>query len=294
MNVLDQTVSDRFALYQGDCVEVLRGLPSESVGYSIFSPPFASLYSYSASDRDMGNCATHADFHAHMGFLLPELWRVLKPGRSVSMHCMQLPTSKERDGVIGLVDFRGILIRSAQDVGFIYHSEACIWKNPVTAMQRTHAIGLLYKQLRKDSAISRMGIADYLVTLRKPGENKEPITHNTDEFPVEQWQQWASPVWMDIDPSDTLQYRSAREEADEKHIAPLQLEVIRRGVRLWSNPGDIVLSPFGGIGSEGVVALEEGRRAVLVELKRSYYEQAARNLASAETDKGRQGSLFDL
>jgi DNA modification methylase len=292
VNVLDQTIGNKFALYNGDCAEVLRGIPDNSVGYSIFSPPFASLYTYSNSDRDMGNCRTHDEFHEHFGFLLPEILRVLKPGRSVSIHCMDLPTSKERDGYIGLVDFRGILIRAAQAAGFILHSQVTIWKDPVTAMQRTKALGLLHKQLLKDSTMSRQGIPDYLVTLRKPGGNPEPVSHTARELPVSVWQNYASPVWMDINPSDTLQYQSAREEEDERHIAPLQLEVIKRGIVLWSNPGDVVLSPFTGIGSEGYVAIKNGRRFVGAELKRSYYEQAGRNLRGAET-AGEQARLFE-
>lgn len=289
--VIDQTIGKNFAMYHGDCAEVVRGLPDNSVGYSVFSPPFASLYTYSNSERDMGNCKTHGEFHEHFGFLLPEILRVLKPGRSVSIHCMDLPTSKERDGYIGLVDFRGVLIRAAQEAGFILHSQVTIWKDPVTAMQRTKALGLLHKQLIKDSSMSRQGIPDYLVTLRKPGQNTEPVSHDRSEFTVDLWQKWASPVWMDINPSDTLQYQSAREHNDERHIAPLQLEVIRRGIRLWSNPGDVVLSPFGGIGSEGYVALQEGRKYVGVELKASYYRQAAANLASVDGGRG-QISLF--
>lgn len=279
--VLDQTVTDRFALYNSDCIDVLRGMPDDSVHYTIFSPPFASLYTYSASDRDMGNCLDTREFFAHFRYLVPELLRVAKPGRNLSFHCMQLPTSKARDGQIGLVDFRGDLIRAFAECGWIYHSEVCIWKDPVTAMQRTKALGLLHKQLKKDSCMSRQGIADYLVTMRKPGDNPERVTHTNESFPVSDWQQYASPVWSDIDPSDTLQHRSAREDDDERHICPLQLEVIRRGLRLWSNPGDTVLSPFAGIGSEGYVALQEGRRFVGAELKHSYYQQAAANLAAA-------------
>ena len=282
MKVLDQTVTDRFALYHGDCVEVLRGLPSDSVHYSVFSPPFASLYTYSNSPRDLGNVRDYAEFFAHYAFLVAEQYRTLKPGRLLSAHCMLLPTSKERDGYIGLRDFRGDLIRAYQAAGFIFHSEVVIWKDPVTAMQRTKALGLLHKQLKKDSAMSRQGVPDYVVTLRKPGKNDEPVAHTDDEFPVSLWQRYASPVWTDINPSETLQYQSAREHDDERHICPLQLEVIRRCVRLWSNPGDVVLSPFAGIGSEGHVALQEGRRFVGAELKRSYYEQAAKNLRRAE------------
>lgn len=280
--VLDQCVSERFALYHGDCVDVLAGLPNDSVHYSIFSPPFASLYTYSASARDMGNCTDSVEFFEHFSFLMPELYRVLRPGRLVSFHCMLLPTSKARDGVIGLNDFRGDLIRAFKSSGFVHHSEVVIWKDPVTAMQRTKALGLLHKQIKKDSSMSRQGIPDYLVTMRKPGDNEEPITHTNEDFPVDLWQRYASPVWMDINPSDTLQYRSAREDKDERHICPLQLDVIRRALKLWSNPNDVVLSPFAGIGSEGYVALEQGRRFVGAELKRSYYEQAVANLKSIE------------
>ena len=308
MNVIDQEVTDKWAMYHSDCVDVVRGLADESVHYSIFSPPFASLYTYSASPRDMGNCATHEEFFAQFRYLIPELYRVMKPGRLVSMHCMLLPTSKSRDGFIGLSDFRGQLIKQFQDAGWVFHSEVVIWKDPVTAMQRTKALGLLHKQIKKDSCMSRQGIPDYLVTMRKPGENPEPVSHTDDTFPVLQWQKYASPVWVrsgqtedesrfanchpDINPSDTLQYRSAREHNDERHICPLQLEVIRRGLRLWTNPGDVVLSPFAGIGSEGYVSVQEGRRFIGAELKRSYYDQAVRNLREANPDQARQVSLF--
>ena len=288
--VMAQTLGERFALYQGDCVDLVRGMPDESIGYSVFSPPFASLYTYSASLRDMGNCANHAEFFEHFDFLAAELLRVLKPGRLVSMHCMLLPTSKTRDGYIGLTDFRGDLIRAMQRAGFIFHSEVVIWKDPVTAMQRTKALGLLHKQIRKDSCMSRQGIPDYVVTCRKPGDNPERVSHE-DDLPVSMWQQYASPVWMDIQPNDTLQYRSAREHDDERHICPLQLEVIRRCLHLWSNHGDTVLSPFAGIGSEGVVSIEMGRRYVGCELKGSYYDQAAANLIDAESPKS-QHDLF--
>lgn len=279
-----------WSLYNGDCIEVVAGLPSDSIGFSVFSPPFASLYTYSNSDRDMGNCRTHAEFFEHFAFLMAELNRVLMPGRSVSMHCMDLPTSKVRDGVIGLTDFPGDLIRCGQKVGFVYHSSVVIWKDPVTAMQRTKALGLLHKTIRTDSSMSRMGIPDRVVTLRKPGENPVEIAHPGDSYPVDRWQKVASPVWMDINPSDTLQFRAARDENDERHIAPLQLEVIRRCVELWSAPGDVVLTPFAGIGSELYVAIEQGRKAIGVELKPTYFEQAVRNLRAAE--EAQNGDLF--
>ena len=279
--------------YHADTVEVARALPSDSVDFAVFSPPFASLYTYSNSPRDMGNVKNDAEFFEHYGFLIREQFRVMKPGRNTSIHCMLMPTSKERDGYIGLRDFRGDIIRAYQAAGFIFHSEVVIWKDPVTAMQRTKALGLLHKTIRKDSAMSRQGIPDYVVTMRKPGRNPDPIAHvkgTASELPVSLWQRYASPVWTDIDPSDTLQHRSAREDDDERHICPLQLGVIRRCTELWSNVGDIVWSPFMGIGSEGVVALEMGRRFIGAELKGSYFEQACRNLHEAATTK--QTSLF--
>lgn len=281
MNVLDQVVKQKYAIYNGDSCEVIKGIPDNSIHYTIFSPPFASLYTYSNSDRDMGNCKGDKEFAEHFRFLIDELYRVTIPGRLLSFHCMQLPLSKERDGVIGLKDFRGELIRMFQEAGFIYHSEVTIWKNPVTAMQRTKALGLLHKQLKKDSCMSRQGIADFLVTMRKPGDNPERVTHTNESFPVYVWQHYASPVWMDIKESDTLQRKSAREEKDERHICPLQLEVIRRGIELWTNPGDIVLDPFTGIGSTEYVALKSGRRAIGCELKPSYYKQAVSNCMAA-------------
>ena len=281
MNCIEQITTDRYTAIHGDCVEALKGLPDESIGYSIFSPPFASLYTYSNSPRDMGNVRDDAEFFAHLDFLIAELRRVMKPGRNVSFHCMDMPSSKERDGVIGLKDFPGDLLRAFQKHGFIFHAKVTIWKDPVTAMQRTKALGLLHKSVRENAAMCRQGIPDYLITVRAPGAC-ERVTHGA-EYPVDLWQKVASPVWMDINPSDTLQYRSAREHDDERHICPLQLQVIERGVMLWTNPGDIVLSPFMGIGSEGYVSLEMGRRFIGVELKASYYQQAVANLAAATT-----------
>ena len=279
INVISQSVTDRYALYNGDSCEVLKGIPDNSIHYSIFSPPFASLYTYSNSERDLGNCRTTSEFYEQFMFIVSELYRVLMPGRLISFHCMDLPLSKERDGIIGIRDFRGELIKVFENSGFVLHSQVCIWKDPVTAMQRTKAIGLLHKQIKKDSCMSRQGIPDYLVTMRKPGENPEPVTHTNETFPVAVWQRYASPVWMDINPSDTLQASSAREEKDERHICPLQLGVIRRALNLWTNRNDIVLTPFLGIGSEAVVSIEMGRRAIGCELKTSYYNQAVANCA---------------
>ena len=277
MNVINQKVKKTYAMYQGDCCEVIKGLPDNSIHYSIFSPPFASLYTYSNSERDMGNCKNDAEFFMHINYLVEELFRVLKPGRLLSFHCMNLPLMKERDGVIGIKDFRGMLIKVFQDAGFIYHSEVCIWKNPVTEMQRTKALGLLHKQIRKDSAMCRQGLPDYVVTMRKTGENKKMIAHTHENFPVDVWQRYASPVWMDIRQSNTLQRKSARDDKDERHICPLQLQVIQRCLELWTAPGDIVLDPFAGIGSTNYVALRMRRRTIGIELKESYYKQAVKN-----------------
>ena len=279
-----------WTFYLGDCVEVSREMEDDSMGFIIYSPPFASLYTYSNSDRDMGNSRDGDEFMMHYTFLVKELYRILKPGRLLSFHCMNLPSSKVRDGYIGIKDFRGDLIRVHEDAGFIYHSEVCIWKDPVTSMQRTKALGLLHKTIRKDSAMSRQGIPDYVVTMRKPGENPDPISHTKEEFPVSLWQRYASPVWMDINPSDTLQYRAAREDEDERHIAPLQLEVIKRCLELWTKEGDTVFSPFGGIASEGWCALEMDRKFIGVELKESYWDLGCKNLAAASV---KTPGLFD-
>jgi len=291
----DVTKGSGWEMILGDSAEKMKDVDSDSVGYIIFSPPFSSLYTYSNSSRDMGNCRTDQEFFDHFQFLAPELMRVLKPGRLMSVHCMNLPTSKQNHGYIGIRDFRGDLIRIFQAAGFIYHSEVCIWKDPVTAMQRTKALGLLWKQLKKDSTMCRQGIPDYLVTFRKPGINDDMVSHTAEEFPVELWQRYASPVWMDIRASETLQKESAREEADERHIAPLQLEVIRRGLELWTKPGDVVLSPFAGIGSEGFESVKMGRKFIGIELKKSYYDQACKNLENAEAKaRGpKQAKLFE-
>jgi DNA modification methylase len=276
MNVLNQYHGKKFSLYNGDTAEVIKSIPDNSVHYQIFSPPFASLYTYSNSNRDLGNCKTKAEFFEHFKFIVGEQFRIQMPGRNLSFHCMNLPTSKERDGFIGIDDFRGDLIRIYQDAGFIYHSEVTIWKDPVTAMQRTKALGLLHKQLKKDSCMSRQGIPDYLVTMRKPGDNPERVEHTNESFPVSQWQEYASPVWMDINQSNTLNRVEAREEEDERHICPLQLDVIERALTLWTNPGDIVFTPFLGIGSEVYQAVKMGRRGIGIELKPSYFEQAVK------------------
>lgn len=276
-NVIKQYVDENMALYNGDSAEVLKGIPDDSIHFMIYSPPFASLYVYSNSERDLGNCKTLSEFYTQFEYIVKELYRCLMPGRLMAVHCMNLPTTKGRDGFIGIQDFRGDLIKLFESVGFHYHSEVCIWKDPVVQMQRTKALGLLHKQIKKDSAMSRQGLPEYLVIMRKPGDNPEPISHTNETFPVSEWQKYASPVWMDINPSDTLQSKSCREEKDEKHICPLQLSVIRRAIDLWSNPGETVLTPFMGIGSEAYVALERERKAIGIELKSSWFEQAVRN-----------------
>lgn len=299
---LDQEFGESFALYNGDCCEVVRGIPDESIGYTVYSVPFATLYVYSNSDRDLGNCANYAEFGEHYSFLIRELLRVTKPGRLTSVHCMNLPTTKQHHGAIGIQDFRGDIIRAHVEAGWIYHSEVVIWKDPVTAMQRTKAIGLLHKQIVKDSCMSRQGIPDYVCTFRKPGVNPDPVAGELDHFAgdkstfksegrlsIDIWQRYASPVWMDINPSNTLQKGSAREEEDERHICPLQLDVIERCLQLWSNPGDTVLSPFAGIGSEIYQAILMDRKGVGIELKESYFRQAVANcrIAEAEANEGR-------
>lgn len=283
--ILAQEVNDDFSIYNGDSCELIKDIPDNSIHYTIFSPPFASLYTYSNSDRDMGNCKGDDEFYEHFKFLAEELYRVTMPGRLLSFHCMDLPLMKQRDGVIGLKDFPAIVRQIFEDVGFVYHSKVTIWKNPVTEMQRTKALGLLWKQIKKDSSMNRQGIPDYIVTMRKPMDNPEPITHTDESFPCDVWQKYASPVWMDIKQSDTLQRQSARQEQDEKHICPLQLEVIQRCIELWSNPGDIIFDPFAGIGSSPYTAIRLGRRGLGFELKQSYYEQAVKNCTIARDEQ---------
>lgn len=285
MNVIDQAVANRYALYHGDSVEITKEIPDNSIHYTIFSPPFSQLYVYSNSDRDMGNCKGDEEFYNHFKYLAKELYRITMPGRLLSFHCMDLPLMKSRDGVIGLKDFPALMLKIFQDCGFIYHSKVTIWKNPVTEMQRTKALGLLHKQIKKDSSMSRQGLPDYVITVRKPGDNPERVKHTNESFPVNVWQNYASPVWMDIRQSDTLQRKSARSEQDEKHICPLQLEVIQRCIELWTNPNDIVFDPFGGIGSTPYVALKLGRRGIASELKDSYFEQLKKNVESVAAEE---------
>jgi len=302
IKVLDQLIDRDFAIYQGDCVEVLKGIPDNSIHYSIFSPPFSSLFVYSNSVRDMGN-GTDEEFREHFQYFVPELYRVMMQGRLVSVHCSDIPAMKERDGFIGLKDFPGELIRVFQKFGFIYHSRVLIWKDPLLEATRTKAIGLAHKQLIKDSAMCRMGLPDYVITFRKHGDNPEPISHGRgfehyigereepkvskmddpkkNKYSHYVWQRYASPVWFDIRQTNTLNVQLARDKNDERHICPLQLDVIARCLELWTNRNDIVLSPFAGIGSEGYQSLLMGRRFVGIELKKSYFKLMKRNLKLA-------------
>ncbi len=306
--VIDQASGQTWHMYHGDCCEVLNGMPDESIDFSVFSPPFASLYVYSDSERDMGNSDSDEQFFEHFAYLVELLLKKVKPGRLVSVHCMNLPSTISHNGYIGIRDFRGDIIRTFNDKGWIYHSEVCVWKDPVVAMQRTKALGLLHKQVKKDSCMSRQGIPDYICTFRKPGKNQEPVAGEFDYFAgdvdefnkrekignksIDIWQRYASPVWMDIKQSNTLNARMGRDNNDERHVCPLQLDVIERCLQLWSNPGDVVLSPFGGIGSEGVGALRADRKYIGIELKKSYFDAAIKFLAQEENEQ-QLPSLFD-
>ena len=288
---LGETHGERWALYHGDCCSVVAQMPDASIGFSIYSPPFTNLFVYSSSAADMGNSAGDDEFREHYSYLLREMTRVTKPGRLSAVHCSDIPYTKWKDGMIGIKDFSGDIIRAHESAGWVLHSRVTVWRDPVVEMTRTKALGLLYKQLQKDSTRSRQGMADYLLVFRAPGENVEPVGQDKARFPVEQWQQWASPVWMDIRQTNTLNVAMAREGADERHLCPLQLDLIERCVIMWSNPGDVVLSPFTGVGSEGFVALKQRRRFVGVELKESYYRAAARHLRQAESNAV---DLFDM
>lgn len=284
---LNEAHGRNYAVYNGDCVDIVGQLPDASIDFSVYSPPFGSLFVYSESAADMGN-STDEEFSKHYAWLVREKFRVTKPGRLTAVHCSDLPMTKWRDGAVGIKDFSGDIIRIHQDAGWIMHSRRTIWKCPVVEMTRTKHVGLLYKQLMKDSAKSRGGMPDYLITFVKPGENAEPIKHTPENFPLDQWQEWASPVWMSVDQSNVLNVKMAREGNDERHLCPLQLDVIERALIMWSNEGDTVLSPFTGIGSEGVTSLKLGRRFIGTELKESYWKQAARYLAAQDA----QDDLF--
>lgn len=307
MDCLNQVVTDRYAIYHGDSCELIRAIPGDSMDFGIHSPPFEGLYKFSNSDRDVSNNEGPA-FWEHYAFLISELLRITAPGRLHSVHVMQLPMTKIRDGAIGMRDFRGEVIRAYEDAGWILHSEVCIWKDPVVAQQRTKSIRLLHMQIVKDSSLSGQGLADYVVTFRKPGENVKRIaggfsrylgkpedepdrskytmpTDSRNWYSIEVWQRYASPVWMDIRQTRTLQYRGARAEKDEQHISPLQLDVIERCIDLWSNPGEKVFTPFMGIGSEVYGAVTAGRYGIGIELKDTYFKQAVKNVAAAIAEK---------
>lgn len=283
--ILAQDTGGHWTAILGDCVEAIRDLPDSSVGFSIYSPPFSSLFIYSDSERDMGNASSDDEFLEHYRLLVADKLRVTKPGRLTAVHCSDLPRTKSMHGRIALYDLPGDIRRIHEEEGWLYHSRITIWKDPVTEMQRTKALGLLYKQIQKDATRCRQGLADYVLVFRKEPDSEEcadPVGHDRHAFPVDMWQRWASPVWMDIDQTDVLNVRAARENRDEKHLCPLQLGLIERSIRLWSNPGDVVLSPFMGIGSEGWVSIKARRGFIGIELKESYYRQAVKNLEEAE------------
>ena len=290
VNCLNAKTGDKYAAYHGDCVEIMRQLPDESVGFSVYSPPFGNLFVYSDSIADMGNSSSDGEFAEHYAYEVREKFRITKPGRLTAVHCSDLPMTKWKDGAVGIKDFSGDIIRIHEAAGWILHGRRTIWKCPVVEMTRTKHVGLLYKQLQKDSAKSRGGMPDYLMTFVKPGENAEPISHTPKDFPLEQWQEWASPVWMSVNQSNVLNVKLAREAKDERHLCPLQLDVIERAVIMWSNPGDVVFSPFMGIGSEGYVSLKLGRKFAGTELKESYWRQACANLDGVDA----QNNIFDV
>lgn len=281
--------SDFCHIMNGDCVQLIESIPDESIGFSIFSPPFAELYTYSDKLEDMGNSKDYKEFFVAFNFLVKELYRVMWSGRNVAVHCMDLPIQKGKEGYIGLRDFSGMILKAFEESGFIYHSRVTIWKNPVTEMQRTKALGLLHKQVKKDAAMSRVGIPDYLMIFRKPGNHDHPVHC---DISVDTWQKYASPVWMDIDYSDTLNGVKGRDKEDEKHICPLQLQTIERAITLWSNKGDKILTPFLGIGSEVYQSINMGRYGIGFELKESYFVEAVKNCKNAEV-KTQSPKLFD-
>jgi DNA modification methylase len=278
VDVVRQVITDEYAVYCGDSADVLRGIPDHSIDLSVFSPPFQSLYTYSPSERDLGNSSTPEEFWNHFGFISEQLIRVIKPGRNVAVHVAQVPKIKAVHGVIGLFDFRGDTIRHFEQAGFTYYGEVCIDKDPQAQAIRTHSKALLFTQFHKDSTWSRPALADYILLFKAPGDNAVPVEPDIDN---NQWIEWARPIWYGIKESDTLNVVEARSNDDERHIAPLQLGTIERCIRLWSNPGETVLSPFGGIGSEPYQAVKLGRKAIAIELKPEYFAVLVKNMERA-------------
>lgn len=287
--IIGQETGDMWTAVHGDCCEATRDIPDNSIGFTIYSPPFSHLFIYSDSERDMGNAANDAEFLEHYRILVRELYRITKPGRLVAVHCSDLPRSKAFHGTVGLYDLPSDIRAVHEAEGWTYHSRITVWKDPVVEMQRTKALGLLHKQLLKDSSRSRVGMPDYVLVFRKTPDDEtavDKISHDRDHLPVDIWQKWASPVWMDIDQTDVLNVRIAKDDKDEKHLCPLQLDLIDRCIRLWSNPGDVVLSPFMGVGSEGWGALRADRKFIGIELKEAYFRQAVKNLSDAAQWRG--------
>ena len=290
METIGQYKSENCDIRLGDCVKLIQDIPDESIGFSIFSPPFAELYTYSDKLEDMGNSKDYKEFFIAFKYLVKELYRVMWSGRNIAVHCMDLPIQKGKEGYIGLRDFSGMILEAFTEAGFIYHSRVTIWKNPVTEMQRTKALGLLHKQVKKDASMCRVGIPDYLMVFRKDGEHEHPVQC---DISVDIWQKYASPVWMDINYSNTLNCQVGREQSDERHICALQLDTINRAIHLWSNPGDSVLTPFMGIGSEVYEAIKIGRKGIGFELKDSYFAEAVKNIKHIEQKK-KVRTLFDI
>lgn len=317
--MIDQRLTDRYAAYNGDCMEVMPTLPKGSVGLSIYSPPFAGLYHYSSSDRDLSNCRDYPEFFEHYEFVVRELFRLTMPGRMTAVHCMDVPSGNT--GLDYLMDFPGDIIRLHEKVGFRYVARYHVWKEPLTVRNRTMTKALAHKSLVEDSSRCTVASADYLLVFRRKGENKVPIEHprglleyaGEREIPAELhsyrgwtgkqtenrfshwiWRQYASAFWDDVRLDRVLPFRPARDEEDEKHVHPLQLDVIDRALVLWSNPKEVVLTPFMGVGSEVYGAVRAGRKGVGVELKPSYYRQAIKNLeaASVEAKQIEIGPLF--
>lgn len=285
-SVIDQHVGDQFAIYNADCVEFAATLPADCIDFSVYSPPFAHLFVYSDSERDMGNVKDEAEFKALYAHLVKEMFRITKPGRLTAVHCSDLPRTKSMHGTVGLYDFPADIREVHESAGWTYHSRITVWKDPVVEMTRTKALGLLYKQLQKNSTRSRQGMPDYILVFRKTPDDEssvEPVGQDSKRFPVEQWQKWASPVWMDINQTNVLNVRMARDQKDERHLCPLQLDLIERCVRLWTNAGETVFSPFAGIGSEGWASMNAGRRFIGTELKPAYFRQAVKYLSEAES-----------